>query len=155
MYADEAWTVLKTDMREHKHGRDLMNPASPTFSFSLLSTWVLRLRDLFRVRELISDRAWALIIFFLSFSPFPYDIWGLGHHCPVLARLPFLPTIQLSNDTCSVSIRVWMLCRHWEIQELLKKVQFLPFGSSHSWGKKTLNRQWQGRVWCVLCQPGT
>ena len=65
------WTMDSPEDRKIweniKHGRDLMNAANPTFSFSLLSTWVLRLRDLFRVRELISDRAWALIIFF----PFP------------------------------------------------------------------------------------
>ena len=81
------------DMREHKSGRDLMNPPSPTFLFSHSGhRGSQRWSDLFRVKELISDRAWALIHFSFFFSPFPCNSWGLGHHCPILASLPSLPS---------------------------------------------------------------
>lgn len=121
----------------YKHGRDLMNPASPTFSFSLLSTWVLRLRDLFRVRELINDRAWALIIFSFSFSPFPYGIWGLGHRialfwsvCLSLPTIPIYPVIHvqyLQWSECSAGIE--------EHRSYWRGYSSCPLGFT-LWGKK-------------------
>ena len=157
MYADEAWTILKTDMREHKHGRDLMNPDSPTFSFSLLSTWVLRLRDLFRVRELINDRAWALIIFFLFLLSIP--LWYLRPG----ASLPCSGQFAFPSYHSVIQWYMFSICNGLNALQALRNTGAIEEGTVPAlWeftlmGKKktTLNRQWQGRIWCVLCQPGT
>lgn len=76
-------------MREHKHGRDLMNPASPTFSFPLLSTWVLRLRDLFRVREPLMTEPGLWLYFSFSFLSIP--LWYLrpGASLPCSGQFAF------------------------------------------------------------------
>lgn len=124
-------------------------------SFSLLSTWVLRLETCLGVK-LVSSRAWALGAYFLSFSGIP--LWylrpGASLPCSGPICLSFLP---FSYPVIHVQYLQWSECSAGieEHRSYWRRYSSCPAGHTHGEKKTTLNRQWQGKIHDVLCSQGT